>query len=163
MSSTANVVTDKNTLTSPVPNGDSGGLFGWFGSLFVPDAVEADWARNDREIRERQRIQSSSKEVQARITSSEAMAKSAESVRAYTSAPFVGDVLTGSDVASAVGESAAKAPGVLLNYVADEVVDPLARTAGKTLQSVIPWQLWLIVGITLAIGVGVFAFVKGKT
>lgn len=154
---------DKNTVASPVPTGQSSGLFDWFGRLFVPDAVEKGWIENDAAIRERARNDASSKEIQARIDSSAAMAKSADSVRAYTSAPFVGDVLTGEDVASAVGDAAAKAPSTLLEYVSNQVVDPLAKTAGKTVQSLVPWQLWLIVGVVLALGVGIFAYVKGKS
>jgi hypothetical protein len=156
-------VVSKNTDVSPVPNGRSDGLADWFGRLFVPDEVEKGWIENDAEIRRRAQNDASSKEIQARVASSAAMAKSAANVRVYTSAPFTGEVLTGGELATIAGEAALEAPKVLISEVSDKVIDPLTDAAGKAVRNVIPWQVWLIVGAAVFLGVGIFSYLKGKT
>lgn len=153
---------DRPTTENDVPKGSATGIFDWVGRLFVPQAVQDDWARNDQEIRDRAQNDSSSKDIQARIASSAAMAKSAENLRVYTSAPFVGDVLTGSELASIAGDAALNAPGVLINTVNDKVVDPVANVAARTIKTLVPWQVWAIVAAAVLLFVGIFAFAKSR-
>lgn len=157
-------VIDRPTEQSPVPNGGNGaGFFDWLGKkLFVPDNVVDSWKANDEAIRERTAVMSSSKEVQARIASDSAMAKSAENIRIYESAPFV-PVLDGVEVMDAITTSAAEAPKTLANYTANNILAPAAGAVNKTVMSLIPWPVWVIVGLALVLGVGVFAYAKGKT
>jgi hypothetical protein len=155
-------IIDKDTLTKPVPVGSSTGVFDWFGRLFVPDAVEKDWIRNDAEIRARAQNDASSKDITARIASDPAMAKSAANVRVYTSAPFIGGVLTGEELATIAGDAILDAPRVLIDTTSEKVLAPITSTIGQTIKNLVPWQVWLIVGIAVVVGVSIVAYVKAQ-
>lgn len=60
-------------------------------------------------------------------------------------------------------DSAAKAPATLINYTAENVLAPAAKGINKTVSWLIPWQVWLILGVAAVVLVGVFAYVKGKS
>lgn len=142
-----------------VPNGSSGGIFGFIGKLFVPSGIVEDWKANDEMIRERAQKQASSTEVQARIANDADMAKSAQNVRAYISMPFIGDTFereVADDTLTALAESAASAPKTLLNYVADNVIEPAAGGIGRAIKNLVPWQVWIILGIAAIIAVFIY-------
>lgn len=69
----------------------------------------------------------------------------------------------GSQILDDVLSSAANAPKTLITYTNDQVLAPATAAVGGGIKNLIPWQLWLIVGVTLALGVAVFAYVKGKS
>lgn len=132
----------KITTEQRVPNGSDGSLLGAFlGWMFVPKAVTDSWEQNDADIRQRALQDQSSTEIQARMASSDAMAKSGQNIREYVSAPFIGNTYE-----REVADSAVK-------IATDAVTDaPDVFRAGANgffnyIMRMIPWWVWAILAV----------------
>lgn len=60
-------------------------------------------------------------------------------------------------------DSAANSPAVLIDYAKNKVLVPAGNAVRETTQSLVPWQIWLILGLAVVVAVGIFSFVKAKT
>lgn len=69
----------------------------------------------------------------------------------------------GEQIGKDILESAANAPKVAIEYANDKVLKPAAGAVGSTVSNIVPWQLWLIVGLGVVVAAGVFSFAKGKS
>lgn len=144
-------------------------LTGYLESFFVPAAVIQQQKETQIDLQARaQKLNSNVPETLATAMSggvlSDGQAKSAlqqmnmslylvdDSERALTE-KIIGDVL----------DSAANAPSTAINYANDQIVQPVAKTAGGVIKAIVPWQLWLIVGLGVVVAIGIFSYVKAKT
>jgi hypothetical protein len=140
-----------------------------FYNFFVPARVIESQAENQKMLEEKaERLNNDVAQTLATAKQSGVLSdgQAKQTLQSMNRSVYMGDQIMydlGEQVYADILSSAADAPGTLINYANEKVVTPAAKTVGKTVQNLVPWQLWLIVGIALAVGVGIFALVKAKT
>lgn len=144
-------------------------LGGWGQSLFVPSNVIESQNENQKMlVAKAEQLNGNAPSVLATATKSGILTDGTvkQSLQDMNRAIYLvndSERQLGQEIVSNVLESAANAPATLINYTSDQVLKPTAGAIKGTVQSLVPWQLWVILGLGVVVLAGIYAFVKAKT
>lgn len=143
----------------------TGAFFTW---AFVPSNVIEAQAQTQRDLVERQdRLNSNIPETLATAKQSGILSdgQAKQSLQDMNRAIYLvsdSDRVVGEKILGDIVDSIGNAPSVAIGYANDQVLKPTAGAVGGAVKTILPWQIWLVAGIVLTVGIAVFAYVKGK-